>query len=63
MCHTKIPVCIELVEQAGKRRSVYEFVSKPWRKRRSVYEYVWNPWRQEKLNESLSLLGFIGNNP
>ena len=48
MCHTKIPVCIELVERSGKRRS--------------VYEYVWKPWRQEKLNESLCLLRFIGNN-
>ena len=61
--HTKIPVCIDLVEEAEKRRSVFEFVSKPWRKRRSVYEYVWNPWRQEKLNESLCLLRFIVNNP
>ena len=49
MCHTKIPVCIELVERSGKRRS--------------VYEYVWKLWRQGKLNESLCLLRFIGNNP
>ena len=24
MCQTKIPVCIELVERSGKRRSVFE---------------------------------------